>query len=439
MFTRDIKLVDCILDLIDNSIDGLIRVRKVPLSTISGSIFKRSSGDKKREGDLPAIDLEFDETRFEIRDNCGGIDYDFATKDAFNFGPSSRQSKKYRYLGAYGVGMKRALFKLGDHFEIQSATTENGFRVELDVAEWIARDDTLEDWKIPIKKTNPAKAASRAGTSISITRLHKEVGMRFGDTTLHNDLEKAVSRTYAFFLDKYVRVRINGVPVKPFSLPVGRPAGGKASFEKLNLDGVRVTIISTLASYADNERPKRENSGWYIVCNGRTVLGADTSDVSGWGVPPMPQWVSKYTSFVGFVFFESEDPLLLPWTTTKRNLNEESMIYQRVKNRMAVSARPVLSFLSRKYPSDSDEKPYEREVAKHVERASISTISRPGPSTFTIPPVRVRSAKTTISVQYDAERADVEKIKKALRNPRMTAREIGEYTFQYFLRNEGLR
>ena len=32
MFTRDISLEDCILDLIDNAIDGLVRTRKIDIS-----------------------------------------------------------------------------------------------------------------------------------------------------------------------------------------------------------------------------------------------------------------------------------------------------------------------------------------------------------------------------------------------------------------------
>ena len=40
MFTKDISLEDCILDLIDNSIDGFIRSTNLKLSAISKSIFK---------------------------------------------------------------------------------------------------------------------------------------------------------------------------------------------------------------------------------------------------------------------------------------------------------------------------------------------------------------------------------------------------------------
>jgi hypothetical protein len=33
MFTRDISLEDCVLDLIDNSIDGLVRTRRINVSS----------------------------------------------------------------------------------------------------------------------------------------------------------------------------------------------------------------------------------------------------------------------------------------------------------------------------------------------------------------------------------------------------------------------
>jgi len=53
-------------------------------------------------------------------------------------------------------------------------------------------------------------------------------------------------------------------------------------------------------------------------------------------------------------------------------------------------------------------------------------------------PAETKPAKTTTRVQYEAEKADLEAIRKHLRNSRMAATKIGEHTFKYFLRNEGL-
>ena len=39
MFTRDIPLLDCVLDLIDNCFDGLARTGRLKMNTVSDSIF----------------------------------------------------------------------------------------------------------------------------------------------------------------------------------------------------------------------------------------------------------------------------------------------------------------------------------------------------------------------------------------------------------------
>ena len=30
--------------------------------------------------------------------------------------------------------------------------------------------------------------------------------------------------------------------------------------------------------------------GWYIYCNNRLVMEADTSTITGWGISPIPKW-----------------------------------------------------------------------------------------------------------------------------------------------------
>jgi hypothetical protein len=157
------------------------------------------------------------------------------------------------------------------------------------------------------------------------------------------------------------------------------------------------------------------------------------------GVAPMPIWHTKFTSFIGFVFFESKNALELPWTTTKRSVNRESAVYRKALSRMAVLARPILDFCNRKYPSDIDEEPIEREIARGMKPTSLADLVRKTGSTFKIEPPKVLVNKTKVRVQYDANTIDVEKIRKHLRKPRMGYGKIGEYTFDYFLNQEGLK
>ena len=51
-------------------------------------------------------------------------------------------------VGQFGVGMKRALFKLGSKFRIESTTETSRFVVEEDVNEWKARGE----WQFHFKE-----------------------------------------------------------------------------------------------------------------------------------------------------------------------------------------------------------------------------------------------------------------------------------------------
>lgn len=436
MFTRDIPLLDCVLDLIDNCVDGLARTGHLQMHMISNEIFEGKSIKASRGANRPHVKVEFDSSHFRISDNCGGIDYKYALEDVFNFGHNTARSKEY--LGVYGVGMKRALFKMGDVFEIDSKTVNNGFKCRLNVTEWMNKDAKMEDWTIPLTETSAAATLKQAGTVIVVPSLKKDVAELLSSSRFESDLEKAIGRVYAFLVGKHITISVNGVDVKPFSIPIGEPRKGQTSYEEFTHSGVKVRVFATLTSNND-ERPTKENSGWYVACNGRLVLIADTSTVTGWGIPPMPIWVPKYTAFIGFVFFESKNALELPWTTTKRGVNKESSVYRKAITRMAVLARPILSFCNRKYPGDEDQAPVEREIAKQMKPTTLAQLVRKAGSAFGIETAKESKAKTIVRVQYDALISDLEKVRKHLRTPHMGATKIGEHTFDYFLRQEGLK
>src|SRR5205807_3530464 len=119
---------------------------------------------------------------FRIRDTCGGIDRKLAVNDIFNFGHG--EGEIGGVLGVYGIGLKRAIFKIGHHFRMESRTAAEGFIVDLNVREWSQKDEDLDDWRIPIEFAGGAKSEGLAGTTIVITELRSEVKMRLGDGTL---------------------------------------------------------------------------------------------------------------------------------------------------------------------------------------------------------------------------------------------------------------
>jgi hypothetical protein len=88
MFTRDITLEDCILDLIDNAMDSYLRTRKID---VGAEVFGQSgAGAVEHPGE---IKIDFSKKEFRISDNCGGIDRKAADDDVFCFG-HARGSKQ---------------------------------------------------------------------------------------------------------------------------------------------------------------------------------------------------------------------------------------------------------------------------------------------------------------------------------------------------------
>lgn len=434
MFTKDISMEECILDLIDNSIDGLIRSKALSPKEISKSIFSGNGATPKGQRHLPTIDVRYSQTQIEIADTCGGIDLNYALTEAFNFGHSVGWSEGH--LGVYGIGLKRAVFKLGDRFSIESHTTENGFSCSLTVSKWLQNDANMADWRIPLTAKQPPKGKT-PGTKITVSGLHEEVRLRMKDGMLATSLEREISTTYAFFLEQYVRVTLNGRTIQPFDIPLARAKSGKVSFEKLEpRPGVIVRIYASVSAADLKGRWVGERAGWYVACNGRLVLHADQSDISGWGVSPTPKYHPKFRQFIGLVFFEADDPHSLPWTTTKRGLNRESSVYLRIRNKMAVAAEPVLSYLSDLYAATpDDEGPTDKEIARSVTAISVGAATGRKTTQFT-PPKKER--KKTTRVQYDVDKAELELVQQHLRK-KMSAMAVGRHTFDYFLKQEGLK
>lgn len=437
MFTRDISLIDCVLDLVDNAVDGLIRTREIDLGA---TLLSPDDGETPGQNSPPPISIDYSDRQFSITDKCGGIAFEQASNEVFNFGHSHDYQKEIEQhqLGVYGVGLKRAIFKIGRHFTMTSRTTKDGFKVAEDLEDWVKRDSRLDDWTFPLEPTTPAKGVSQAGTNITIKGLRDEVRIAMADPTFEARLHRTIAQTYALFLGRYVRVTVNGREVEPIPIPIGGSAEVEPSTESFEEDGVDVLLIASVASRTVNQQWTQEQAGWYIACNGRLVITADKTELTGWGTGALPAFHSKYRGFVGLVLFQSHNPLKLPWRTTKRGLNEEARVYQIACGKMSATARPITSFLDKMYPREDVPENWARQVAGGVVRMDVRSLARGEPSRFKVSPTKKQAPTTTIRVQFDAEKSDVERIKKHLRRPDLSAGAVGKYAFDEYIASEGL-
>lgn len=345
MLTRDIELEDAILDLLDNCVDGAVRVNASksvpppPKSAYAGFW----------------AEIELDETRFRIKDNCGGIPLDVARDYAFQFGrPRANIDSSLQTVGVYGIGMKRALFKLGSDSRVKSRSSGGSFEVHIDKA-WVQS----KSWQIHLDPVTSG-ALSKNGVEITVTDLHDGISRLFDHkaSSFETTLVTKIRDHYAYIIQKGFKVSVNGKVVAPNLVHtiVDKESltGAIAPYiYRTEHDGVEVALTfgmyanfpseTELTELGEGKRTKH-SAGWTVICNDRVVLSHDTTHRTGWGEAGVPGYHSQFVALAGVVEFSSHDPSKLPVTTTKRGINLDSTLYAHVKDVMREAIKHFTGF-----------------------------------------------------------------------------------------------
>jgi hypothetical protein len=316
MITRDISLEQAVLDLVDNSVDG--------------AKLHRGVGERPLEGFEVAITISG--VRFRIVDNCGGFSKETARDYAFRFGrPPGREKLEYS-LGRFGIGMKRALFKFGEHFTVEASTEAESWGINIDVPAW--QDDP--GWTFPWAEVSVEAAVSvdNPGTDITVDRLKPEVSARFGTAQFVTAIENVIKAKHRQFISEGLAISVNGRHLVATSLSLLiadrlQPGVDTFKFEAGGKDPVDVRIVVGVGESVPSA------AGWYVVCNGRVILEADRSKENGWGVAEeendeilIPKFHNQFARFRGIVTFDSADAARVPWNTMKDDVDRESAVWQ---------------------------------------------------------------------------------------------------------------
>lgn len=341
MLTRDISLADAVLDLLDNSVDGILRS--------VGS----ANGDDPYDGYFAEIDFNKDE--FCIWDNCGGIPWKL--KDyAFRMGnPKPDRDNTIPTVGTYGIGMKRAIFKIGRDALVTSQTARKEFSVRISPA-WLKHED---DWSLPV--VEPRVVLPESGTEVKVGKLRPEVQEQFQSASFRADLRRKIETHYAMIIHKGFQVSINGdlVSPRPIELKFERSSGIgiKPYVYHQKAGGVEVYLVVGLTApipAADSidtemEKPRYSalNAGWTVVCNDRVVIYCDKTELTGWGEATVPKYHNQFIAISGLVEFRSKNASLLPMTTTKRGIDASSSLYLQVKNKMRRGTKLFTDFTNK--------------------------------------------------------------------------------------------
>jgi Histidine kinase-, DNA gyrase B-, and HSP90-like ATPase len=433
MLVKDIELLPAIVDLVDNSIDA--------------------ARDLKPEGDYSGlkVTLDLSPTEFRIVDNCGGIPVDIARHYAFRFGRPEDFVGIEDSVGQFGVGMKRALFKLGDYFRIESTAATSRFSLEVNVPEWAA--DTNPDWSFEFEAVEEHIRTRKAqrGTTIIVRDLHPSVGADFTAVTTGRRLAVQLSLQHQSALSRGLQIMVNGERLKPT-----RPALLESDIIKpinyttaisANGSEVQAQIIAGIAVARSREDATRDDeraedfvdpgeAGWYVFCNERLVLAADKTRVTGWG-SAAAAYHPQYRRFRGYAFLQARNSALLPWNTTKTGLDQDSPVFRAVQQRMFAALQNVQAALNRLKSEAS--RPDEGPITSALEAArSRYVLNLPESKAFVAPPPPPPPPRTppprVANVNYSVGLDAMERAMDA--TGLRSYRDVGRYTFDYYLRNE---
>lgn len=326
--TRDIDLADAILDLLDNCVDG---ARRLGLENNNKPYQKYRA------------DINFTGKEFSIKDNCGGIPLTDAKNCAFKFGrPSEYANRADGTIGVIGIGMKRAILKLGKSTVVHSRHSKDVFQVKIE-PEWIEN----EDWNL---KFDHVKAEiEKDGTLITVSKLNESVQAEFENILFSKKLWEKVTGAFALLISRGFSVYINGKKVEsqPPSLlwqkndkqgiPVIRPYIYRDEVEGVHVYiavGFREADRQTNDNDSSRSYYSTEPAGWTVACNDRVVLFCDKSEQTGWGTGRVPEYHTQFIRISGFAEFSSKDSSKLPFTTTKHGINQQSKVFLKVFDRM---------------------------------------------------------------------------------------------------------
>lgn len=417
MLTRDIGLIDCILDLTDNSIDSIIN--KTGFNPMKGLFKKERTRLNKYE-----ISINFSGEEFIINDNSGGMGIEEIRHNAFRFGVGTEKNRK-KGLSVYGIGMKRAFLKIGKNILFESTDAKNTTRVEIDVNEWMKKPN---EWVFSGKVMDKREGAI-AGTKIKITNLNEQVLFNFSNISFENKLLEKIGEVYGIFISNGLTIKINNKKVEPLIPNIATSKELKPAIETFEKDGVRVKIIVGVSP-----EKYKEMNGWYIFCNGRLILSGDKTEKTGWG-SELRRFHPSTNRFLGFVYIESSNVNSLPWTTTKDGVDIDSTLYQYILKEMVKIAKPIIASLVRQYTSDAAMGDF-RKILKETKEISLEALDIKHQN-FKLPQILTdKTARKDIRISYSIPSSDMESIKKIIDNERMSNSEIGKMTFYYYIKYE---
>ncbi len=269
--TQDITIEEAVLELIDTFIEWLMYYTNRGVSIQN-----------------PNIKVNISKDGFSIESNYPGPPPEMVG-DLLKIGKSV--DKGCCRLGAYGLGTKRALFKLGRKISLETDNGEKYSFTEID-ERWFEND---KNWKV---KIHISESQGRLFDKIEVKNLVEEIRRNINESMVEN-LKKKIENTYLLLSSKLnFSIYLNGEKIIFPSLKFIFDNDVKPYYLKTIEKGVLIKILAGL-------KKEEEMGGWYIFCNDRLIMLSDTTEKTGFDRKECPYDPKIHKIFLGIAIFSS--------------------------------------------------------------------------------------------------------------------------------------
>ena len=264
------------------------------------------------------------------------------------------------------------------------------------------------------------------------------MAIRFGTAHFINTLEGLIKSKHRQFIADGLTISLNGRHIDASNVFLSfrdslQPGYQEFKVKESGLADVLIRITVGVGSSNPRE------AGWYIICNGRVVLEADRTNVTGWGVIEskqysVPTYHNQFARFRGIASFDSTDSARVPWNTTKDGIDQDSPVWQRAFSKMIEAMRPVIDFLN-ELDRDLEDLPRDKsalfQFVDKAPRAASETFT--SSRSFSAPRREdFQSGIREVKIQYYKPIDQIELLEEAL--GLSSAKAVGEKTFELILK-----
>src|SRR5690606_19723799 len=170
---------------------------------------------------------------------------------------------------------------------------------------------------------------------------------------------------------------------------------------------------------------RTSRSGWYVACNGRLVLAADQSTLTGWGSEGWPKWHPQYEGFLGLILFKSENAELLPITTTKRSIDTSSVVFRQTLPKMRDVTKSWIAYTNVR-KQNLDEAKAKESAARPIPIHTVATSEK-----VSLPQLTPKAKVPIANIAYSMPRTKVRRLGNAFDDADMSYKEVGIRSFEY--------